>query len=259
MLIDWFTVIAQFFNFLLLVWLLKRFLYKPIMNAVDRREQTIQEQLSHAAEQMDTAEILNNQYLSEINNFNSKKEDLMLQAVQEAESVKKNMIDANKLELSHLKQKQKESLRDQEEAYQNNLIKQAQTEIFQIAKKTLYDLSSEEIESHLFRVFMNQIKALTTAQKDELRFTLADCQYKIIFKSSYEMQETDQQLLTNTLTDMVVHPVSLVFVKQSELINGFQLLTGDFKVSWNIEEYLIDLYKKSIPSAKAAVHVKPEE
>ena len=36
--INWFTVIAQLVNFLILVWLMKRFLYKPILNAIDERE-----------------------------------------------------------------------------------------------------------------------------------------------------------------------------------------------------------------------------
>ena len=41
MLIDWFTVGAQVLNFLILVWLLKRFLYRPILHAIDAREQRI--------------------------------------------------------------------------------------------------------------------------------------------------------------------------------------------------------------------------
>lgn len=48
MLIDWFTVAAQAVNFLVLVWLLKRFLYKPILGAMDAREQRIASQLRQA-------------------------------------------------------------------------------------------------------------------------------------------------------------------------------------------------------------------
>jgi F-type H+-transporting ATPase subunit b len=51
MLIDWFTVIAQIINFLILVYLLKRFLYKPILNAIDEREKRIASQLEDAAKQ----------------------------------------------------------------------------------------------------------------------------------------------------------------------------------------------------------------
>ncbi len=48
MLIDWFTVVAQALNFLILVWLLKRFLYKPILNALDAREKRIAAELADA-------------------------------------------------------------------------------------------------------------------------------------------------------------------------------------------------------------------
>jgi F-type H+-transporting ATPase subunit b len=48
MLIDWFTVVAQIINFLILVWLLKRFLYKPILNAIDAREKKIAKELADA-------------------------------------------------------------------------------------------------------------------------------------------------------------------------------------------------------------------
>ena len=48
MLIDWFTVVAQVVNFLILVWLLKRFLYKPILDAIDAREKRIASELADA-------------------------------------------------------------------------------------------------------------------------------------------------------------------------------------------------------------------
>ena len=48
MLIDWFTVGAQVLNFLILIWLLKRFLYKPILHAIDEREERIATELANA-------------------------------------------------------------------------------------------------------------------------------------------------------------------------------------------------------------------
>jgi F-type H+-transporting ATPase subunit b len=48
MLIDWFTVGAQAINFIILVWLLKRFLYKPILDAVDAREKRVATELADA-------------------------------------------------------------------------------------------------------------------------------------------------------------------------------------------------------------------
>ena len=48
MLIDWFTIGAQALNFLILVWLLKHFLYQPILNAIDEREKRIAKELADA-------------------------------------------------------------------------------------------------------------------------------------------------------------------------------------------------------------------
>jgi F-type H+-transporting ATPase subunit b len=48
-LIDWFTVGAQLLNFLILVWLMKRFLYQPVLDAIAAREQKIAAELADAA------------------------------------------------------------------------------------------------------------------------------------------------------------------------------------------------------------------
>ena len=53
--IDWFTVAAQALNFLVLVWLMKRFLYRPILDAIDAREKRIATELAAAATTMDEA------------------------------------------------------------------------------------------------------------------------------------------------------------------------------------------------------------
>lgn len=259
MLIDWFTVIAQLFNFLLLVWLLKRFLYKPIMNAVDQREKLIEEQLVNAQNQMEKADVLNQDYMTQLKNFNQKRDSLMVEALQEAGNTKEKLLDETKKEMARLNAKQKEVLKDQEESYQNGLVRKAQGEIFKIAKKALMDLSSEDIEKHMYTVFLDRLKSLSEEEKEKLAYTLADSHYKIIFKSSYGLDPVQKTTLTQLMTDIALHHVTMIYVEQSDLINGFELMTGDFKLSWNFEEYLLSLYKQSLPSHKAAVHVKPEE
>ena len=54
--INWFTVIAQLVNFALLVWLMKRFLYAPVLAAIDAREKKITAQLTAAKTQQAEAQ-----------------------------------------------------------------------------------------------------------------------------------------------------------------------------------------------------------
>lgn len=53
--IDWLTVAAQVVNFLVLVWLLRRFLYRPVLAAMAQRKQGIADTLAAAARREDEA------------------------------------------------------------------------------------------------------------------------------------------------------------------------------------------------------------
>ena len=92
MLIDWFTVIAQILNFLLLVVLLKHFLYGPILAAMDTRQQTIAQQLEEAKAAKREAE-----HEAEVHREKSLRVDidrqaLLAQAKIEAEEQRKALI-----------------------------------------------------------------------------------------------------------------------------------------------------------------------
>ena len=58
--IDWFTVLVQAINFLILVWLLKRFLYKPILHAIDEREKGIATQLADVEAKKTVVQLVDN-------------------------------------------------------------------------------------------------------------------------------------------------------------------------------------------------------
>ena len=63
--IDWVTVIAQIANFLVLVWLLKRFLYRPILDGIDAREAEITRRMAEAGEAEKKAQAAEATYLQQ--------------------------------------------------------------------------------------------------------------------------------------------------------------------------------------------------
>jgi len=60
--IDTTTFILQLVNFAVLVWLLQRFLYRPVLAAIDRRRAAVEKTLSEAREQRTQAERLRERY-----------------------------------------------------------------------------------------------------------------------------------------------------------------------------------------------------
>ena len=79
MLIDWFTVSAQVVNFLILVWLLKRFLYKPILHAIDAREKRIAAELADADAKMSEAQQERDEFQHKNEAFDQQRSALLIE------------------------------------------------------------------------------------------------------------------------------------------------------------------------------------
>ncbi len=94
MLINWFTVTAQAVNFLILVWLLKRFLYRPVLAAIGEREKLIAAQINEAEKKK--AEALKEQadFLHKNEEFDRQRATLLIEATDTAKKERERLMDA---------------------------------------------------------------------------------------------------------------------------------------------------------------------
>src|SRR5271167_4252962 len=112
MLIDWFTVGAQALNFIILVWLLKRFLYKPILNAVDAREKRIAAELADADAKKAEAQKERDEFLHKNEEFDQQHAALLSKATDEAKAERQRLLDEARKAVDALSSQRRESLRN---------------------------------------------------------------------------------------------------------------------------------------------------
>src|SRR5471032_3135105 len=124
MLIDWFTVGAQALNFLILVWLMRRFLYKPILNAIDTREKLIAAELADAAAKKAEAQKDRDEFQHKNEEFDQQRAALMSKAT-----------DA-------LSAKRQETLKSDAKNLNQAIARRTQEEVFAITRKALTDLAT---------------------------------------------------------------------------------------------------------------------
>src|SRR5208282_2974056 len=93
MLIDWFTVGAQALNFLILVWLMRRFLYKPVLHAIDEREKRIAAELADAAAKKAEAAKERDEFQHKQAEFDQQRAALLKQATDEAAVERHRLLD----------------------------------------------------------------------------------------------------------------------------------------------------------------------
>jgi F-type H+-transporting ATPase subunit b len=168
MLIDWFTVGAQIFNFLLLLFLLKHFLYGPITRAMDRREERIAGQFHEAEEKLSAAE----GKLVEMNRreqgFEEEQERKARAMAEEAEVRRRKLLTQAKEEAEEIRQAWKEGLRREKERFFSELKRRTGGEVMRISRRAVSELADEEFGRRLVEVFVGRLENLEGAEKERL-------------------------------------------------------------------------------------------
>ncbi|HWQ89108.1 MAG TPA: hypothetical protein VN374_03955 [Desulfitobacteriaceae bacterium] len=241
MLINWFTVIAQIFNFLVLVWLLKRFLYKPILNAIDAREKLIADKLAAAESNVEAAQKEREEFVKKNETFEMQRTELLRQAEEEANRRRQQLLETARTEYQELQTKRNKMLLKNEKILDQNLKLHTNQEIFAIVRKTLADLSGVSLEDRIIDVFINKLQELSQEDQAQLLLAYKATSGSITVSTMFELSSAQQAMLETAIKEFLKLDGPILFDTASELIGGIELVVNNRKISWNISDYLTSL------------------
>ena len=244
MLIDWFTVGAQVLNFLILVWLLKRFLYRPILDAIDAREQRIAAQLAEAARQKAAATQERDEFLRRNADFEKVRAALLDQATESAKAERQRLLDEAREAATALAEKRREALLDEARTLNQAITQRTRQEVFAIARKTLGDLADTRLEAQIVEVFLARLQAMSATESDDLRQSLQTPGQALIVRSAFGLSAAQLASLENAIKASLGAETLIRFETAPELVSGIELSSDGHKVSWSIAEYLTDLERE---------------
>ncbi|HVP46436.1 MAG TPA: hypothetical protein VMT32_07630 [Bryobacteraceae bacterium] len=253
MLIDWFTVCAQIVNFLILVWLLKKFLYERILRAIDEREKRIATQLAEAEAREKRAGEQLALYQAKLQDFEQTHEAMLAQVRLEADKLHAELLDKAREEVHALENKWQADVDRERQAFLLDLRRRAAMEILTIARRTVADLSGMDVQQCAIRVFLEKFRALDSDARK--RFT----QGELSIRSPFELPEAARAEIQQTIEQGLERPVSLRFERAPEMGLGLELRGNGWRVGWNSESYLEtleeDLKEAFEHSAEPVSHV----
>ena len=241
MLIDWFTVGAQALNFLILVWLLKRFLYKPVLDAIDAREQRVAAELADADAIRATARTERETYRQKNEAFDAQRAALLAQASAEARTQREQLLDEARAAARALADARRERLESEAKALHQAIGVRAQKEVFAIARKTLSDLADAGLEERRVAVFIARLQALTAEELTGLASALAASDGAVSVRSAFDLPPAPRAACEQAITGLLGADVKVGFDTVAELVGGIEMLAGGHKVAWSIAGYLTAL------------------
>jgi F-type H+-transporting ATPase subunit b len=226
MLIDWFTVGAQALNFLVLMWLLKRYLYKPILRAIDAREKRIAGELADAKAKKAEAQ-------SECDEFRRKNEDAKVE--------RQRLLDAARQESEALRARLQENLRSEHRSLGREIAARTQREVFAIARKTLADLATAGLEGRMADVFVGRLRKLSGAEKQALIAATTVSGGPVLLRSAFELPPRQRLVIDAAVKDTLGAETQLRYETAPDLISGVELIVNGHKLAWSIKDYLTSL------------------
>ena len=241
MLIDWFTVGAQALNFVILVWLLKRFLYQPILNAIDAREKRIAKELADADAKKNEAKKESDEYQHKNEEFDRQRADVLNKATDAANAESQRIIDNARKAADDLSAKRAEALRNDAHNLNQAISRRAQQEVFAIAHKALVDLAGTTLEQRMSEVFMQRVRTITDEAKLHLYDALKNASKPVLVRSAFDLPQAQQGAIQNAVNEAFSADIPLRFETAPDIVSGIELGTDGQKVSWSIAEYLHSL------------------
>ena len=264
MLIDWFTIGAQALNFLILVWLMKRFLYKPILHAIDEREKRIATELANADAKKAEAQKERDAFKRKSEEFDQQRAALLSKATDEAQTERQRLLDEARKAADSLSAKLQETLRNEEHNLHQAISRRTQQEVFAIARKALTDLATTSLEERLVGVFTRRLREMDGEAKAGLATALKTASDPALVRSAFDLPVEQRAAIQNALNETFSAEIPIRFETAPNLISGIELTTNGQKVAWSIADYLVAMEKgvvellrekdKSIAKAK----LKPE-
>jgi F-type H+-transporting ATPase subunit b len=244
MLIDWFTVGAQILNFIVLVWLLKRFLYKPILNAIDAREKRIAGELANADLQMSEAKKSRDELQAKGTRFEEERGALLATAIRDAKVEGQRLLDNARQAADAVTLQRNLALQSESVKLSDELSRLAAAESINIARAALKDLAGADLEARICEVFARRLRAMDSQKKQSLGILLTSPTNKAVVASSFELSSADKMVIQTALNESFSADIHLYFEASSNAIGGIELKVGGQRLSWTIADYLKSLEEK---------------
>jgi len=238
MLIDVFTVVAQIVNFLILVYLLKRFLFHRIIKIMDEREGQIAGRMKAADTAKDEAGKELEKQQSIRKDLEQRWDEMLAQAKKDARQKREAMVKDARGKIEEEEKHWREAMLKQRTAFLRDLRHLSCEQVCRVSRKVLSDLANETLENQLIDSFIAQLGQLDQKQKDDFIRVIQQDERKLKVNSSFKLTREKESEIRKSLEEMTGDKISIDFQVMPELICGIETRSEGKKISWNIENYL---------------------
>jgi len=241
MAVDWFTLIAQAVNFLVLVWLLKHLFYDRIIGAMNAREAGIASRLEEAARERADAESQAKEFRARNRAFDQQREQMLERAAEEAKAHRQELLENARVQAGKAQTQWLETLERERQSLLQDFRRRVGQSVFSLASQSLKELADADLEIQVMKVFAKRVKMLDPERREAIVTAIADSGGELEVRTAFDLGEQAQSELTGALRVHLGENVRVRFTTVPALICGIELHAHSHSLIWNMESWLEEL------------------
>lgn len=235
--LNWSTFVLEIFNFLILVWILKHFLYRPVLNVIARRQAGIEQTLAEAEQTRKGAQALQAQYENRLAVWDREKASAREILQQELASERERQLAALQSELAVEREKSavREERRLAEIIEQNERLAMAQSGEF--AARLLERLADPHLEARFTDVLLDELQQMPQQRVGVIRATV-DANEPVEVVSAYTLDNPHRERIEQAMAQLLGRPVEMRFSEDTALHAGLCISAGPWVLQANLRDEL---------------------
>ena len=236
--LNWTTFTLEAVNFLVLVWILKRFLYKPVLAAITQRKAAIDKTLSDAQARQADAQALEKQFQSRLTDWEHEKEGLRTALLEEISQQRAQLMAA--LETSLAKERERVSVLEERRLreLQGKAEAKGMATGLKFTARLLARLASPELEKRLVDLALEDLVLQPSEQTETIRAACAKADSRVKVTSSFPLPVAEREAVVEKLQEATKSGISVEFNEDSRLLAGLRIGIGPWILRANLQDEL---------------------
>lgn len=233
--INWFTIVSIIINFFILLFILQKIFYKPVIKIMAERQERIDESLSSAKAKEEEAGQLIKSYEEKLTQTKKIRENILKDAKKEAKEKKEQWLIQYQEEAQVKRQHYFDELVEDKESFSMALQEQMVQGAIDVASGLLEDTKTIVWEESLFYSLTRKLKSYDfPAPLQEM----ASKEIKVVLVHAHELDEPKKSQLTEALIQSPFPPESLIYKHDTSLILGYELQLPTHTIYSSVKSYL---------------------
>lgn len=235
---DIWTFLFQIVNFAVLLFILKRLLYKPVREIIEKRRSLIRQNIEDAEKTKKEAAELKEKHKKELDNLNEQRFHMLEKLKEEVSEDRKKMMSKAKEDADKLIEKEKALFEIEKKRLGAELKDEAIRVVAVFASNLLKDISDEEIHRAVFRKFFRDPGKISTAI---LKIKETGEPLPVSLLTAYPLDGDESRRFQETVESVFSKKAAVKTDVDKSLIAGIRIKIGDavydFSLSGQVEAF----------------------